>query len=264
MTTDIESPVPPVAVVPVLETRDVAVHYGGIRAVDGVSIALPPRQIYGLLGPNGSGKSTLLAAITRLVPLTRGELFLGGEAYNRAAATTLAQRGVARTFQTVRLLPDLTVVENVQLGADLRGRAVGARRWWGRPRPSESVLVALERTGLADRQHLYPGELSYGMQRRVEIARALALDPRLLLLDEPTAGMNTGERVEISGLLDRLRSEGLTQLLVEHDVQMMVDTCDHLFAMNFGVLIGEGRPGDVVGLPQVQEAYLGRSVGEDA
>jgi ABC-type branched-subunit amino acid transport system ATPase component len=233
----------------VLVGEDVAVHFGGIKAVDGIDFTLTPGRICGLLGPNGSGKSTLLAAISRMVPLTRGRLLLDGEEYHHAPTSSLAKRGLARTFQTVRLLPDLTVLENVQLGADLHGK-----KGHGAP----EVTEALERTEITDLTDARPSELSYGMARRVEIARALAARPRLLLLDEPTAGMNQTERKEISTLLRELREQDLAQFLVEHDVQMMVDTCDDLIAMNFGAVLTRGTPGQVVSHPAVREAYLGK------
>jgi len=248
--------------VAVLECDDVCVHFGGVKAVDGISLQLLPDTIHGIIGPNGSGKSTLIGAITRLTKLTSGRLLFDGEEYQSSPASVVARKRVARTFQTVRLLPDLTVLENIQLGADGRTHDEGPRpnllkRLLGK-QISPAVGEAIERTNLQGFESFYPSELSYGTQRRVEIARAISTGPRLLLLDEPTAGMNQTERAEISALLQSLRTGGLSQLLVEHDVQMMIDTCDHVFAMNFGKLIAEGRPKDVVQSPQVQEAYLGR------
>jgi branched-chain amino acid transport system ATP-binding protein len=248
---------------PVLELKDLAVHFGGVKAVDGISMKLMPGYIYGIIGPNGSGKSTLIGAVTRLTRLTRGELLFDGTSYESVSPNKLARLRVARTFQTVRLLPDLDVRANIQLGADARvsDDEPGKRSLLGRFRgagASLEVQEAIRRTWLEGFEEYYPSEMSYGTQRRVEIARALAMDPRLLLLDEPTAGMNQTERGEISALLKELRSDGLTQLLVEHDVQMMIDTCDYVFAMNSGQLIAEGEPEQVVRNPLVQEAYLGR------
>jgi len=250
---------------PVLEIRGAVVRFGGITAVDDLSLTLRPGQIYGLLGPNGSGKSTLLAAVTRLVPMNRGDLRFAGTSYAGAPAEHVARMGISRTFQTVRLLTDLTVRQNVQLGADL-ARTDG----WRRRSPAHALAQArvdsvIERAGLSGLERVRPAELSYGFQRRVEIARALAMNPRLLLLDEPTAGMNRSERAEIVQLLSSLRAETrLTQLVVEHDVQMMIDSCDYLFAMNFGRLIAAGKPAQVVRDPAVQEAYLGRKGAGDA
>ena len=260
---------------PVLELSDVAVHFGGVKAVDGISLTLHPGLVYGIIGPNGSGKTTLIGAITRLTRLTRGDLRLSGKSYTNRSANELAGLGVARTFQTVRLLPDLDVVQNIRLGFDGRVSANattaeqpgGRGSWWqralGRTAPPE-VADAIARTGLQGFERFYPSELSYGTQRRVEIARAIAMNPRLLLLDEPTAGMNQTERAEISALMKDLRSQGLCQLLVEHDVQMMIDTCDYVFAMNTGQLIAQGEPREVVQNPLVQEAYLGRKWREHA
>jgi branched-chain amino acid transport system ATP-binding protein len=241
----------------VLRVEDVAVHYGGIKAVDGVNLTVTEGAIVGILGPNGSGKSTLLAALTRLVPLTRGDVLFDGFSYRGTRPADVARHRIARTFQTVRLLDDLTVRQNVMLATDVP--PIGSRP--SRVARASSVERALERVGIADLAPAYPDELSYGMQRRVEIARALAADPRLLLLDEPTAGMGRREKDEVKDLLVSARRSGVTQILVEHDVQMMVETCDYLYAMNFGVVIAEGAPLDVVRDPAVQEAYMGRTTG---
>jgi len=270
MTTATEqAPSPTAKGAPVLAIHDVAVHYGGIKAVDGVSMELHPGLIYGIIGPNGSGKSTLIGAITRLVKLTRGDIVFDGTSYRGVRPHRLAALGVARTFQTVKLLPDLDVRANIQLGADARSasREDGASTAKVPRRPgatSPAVADAVARTGLAGFEGYFPSELSYGTQRRVEIARAIAMNPRLLLLDEPTAGMNQTERAEISELLQSMRGDGLCQLLVEHDVQMMIDTCDYVFAMTSGTLIAQGTPGEVVSNPLVQEAYLGRRWREHA
>lgn len=248
----------------VLEVRQASVHYGGIKAVDDLSLRLTEGKIFGILGPNGSGKNTLLAAVSRLVDLTRGSLIFDGDAYERDRPSRVPRLGIARTFQTVRLLADLTATGNVALGADLRMTRFGSISRAQKRRAADAVDRAIERVGLAGYQKLRPDEMSYGFQRRVEIARAVAQEPRLLLLDEPTAGMNRSERAEIAELLAKLRTEGLTILLVEHDVQMMVDTCDYLFAMTSGRLIAQGSPSQVVQNEAVQEAYMGKRWREHA
>lgn len=241
----------------VLEVNNIAVHYGGIKAVNGISFSLEPGRISGILGPNGSGKTTLLGALTRMVLLTSGRLVFLGQDYSKVPARKILSLGIARTFQTVRVLPDRTVLDNILLGTD----ALSSSRAGN---VKENVRQAIERTGLEGFEQVRPGELSYGVQRRVEIARAIAAQPSLLLLDEPTAGMNQHERQEIGTLLRKLSEEGLTQLLIEHDVQMMLDTCDKLFAMNFGVLIAEGTPESVVQSVAVQESYLGKRAQQNA
>lgn len=237
---------------PLLEAEDVAVHFGGVKAVDGVTITLHEGLIYGIIGSNGSGKSTMFGAISRLVPLTRGALRFDGKEFQQLRAHQVPHLGIARSFQTVRLLEERTVRDNIRLGND----AVGSG---SRQEVEERVDDVISRLSLGDVEKRFPNELSYGIQRRVEIARAIVSKPRLLLLDEPTAGMNGPERDEVSELMLALKEEGLTQLLVEHDVQMMVDTCDYLYAMNLGKLIAQGEPQTVVEDDNVRDSYLGRS-----
>ena len=178
-------------------------------------------------------------------------MLCGGTDYSGFKPERVISLGISRTFQTVRLLPERTVWENIILSTDV----VFKRR---SGEVEALVKEAIARTGLEGFEKARPDELSYGVQRRVEIARAIAVQPQLLLLDEPTAGMTKAERNDISTLIKTLGSEGLTQLLVEHDVGMMVDTCDYLYAMNLGSLIAEGSPTDVVRNPDVQESYLGK------
>ncbi|MFB8387518.1 ABC transporter ATP-binding protein [Microbacterium sp. NPDC055910] len=237
---------------PLIEIDDVAVHFGGVKAVDGVTMRLRPGLIYGIIGANGSGKSTLFGAISRLVPLTRGSLRFDGVPFDRQPAYKIPHLGIARSFQTVRLLEDRTVRDNIRLGHDAVGKA-------SRSVIEQRVTDVLTRLALDEVAEVYPDALSYGIQRRVEIARAIVSQPRLLLLDEPTAGMNGPERDEVSELMLALKGEGITQFLVEHDVQMMVDTCDYLFAMNMGKLIAEGPPQSVVEDAEVRRSYMGGS-----
>lgn len=253
------------ALQPVLSMQEVAVHFGGVRAVDGLTASVAPGELLGLIGPNGSGKSTLLGAVSRLTPLTSGVLTLEGTRYDHITAAATATMGIARTFQTVRLLPRLNVVENVMVGAfrsyERSLDAQGTSRWRRGPRREEKLrkiaLAALSRVGLADLGDTHPDALPYGLQRKVEIARALAAEPKVLLLDEPTAGMSHRERDEIAGLISQLNSEGLAQILVEHDIAMMVSVCPRLVVMSQGRLIAEGPADVVVRQKNVQEAYLG-------
>lgn len=198
---------------PLLEVRDLAVHFGGVKAVDGISLSLQEGSIYGVLGPNGSGKSTLLGgAITRLTPATRGgDILFEGRSYANVSASRVHHLGgVGRTFQTVRLLEDRTVRDNVLLGADTTRKS--------RAEIAERADYVMELVRIHTIQKVRPSELSYGMQRRVEFARAIVSDPKILLLDEPTAGMNTNERQEITAVMRLLQTEGLTQFIIEHDV----------------------------------------------
>ncbi len=254
------------AVTDVLTVDDAKVWFGGVRAVDGVTLRIEPGKLYGLVGPNGSGKTTLINAISGQTALTGGRIAFAGRDIASIATDRLSRAGIARTFQAIKLVPRLTVRENVLLGADRvqrpRGAASGASGWRARRAlrraAQHDVDEILERLDLGPLARQHPEGLPYGTQRRVEIARALASRPRLLLLDEPIAGMSGQERDEIAAVIRRLREDGLTQVLIEHDLQMILRNCDHLFVLNFGRCVAEGPPEETARLPIVQEAYLGR------
>ena len=249
-----------------LTTSALTVRFGGVVAVNKVSLAIEPKRLYGLIGPNGSGKSTLLGAISRLTKTTEGTMAFRQRDYTTLPAFEVARMGIARTFQTVRLLPSLSVIDNVKLGADFRHFGSDIFLPWlvpgwstSRERAAHAAAEnALARLGIEEYKQMKPDVLPYGIQRRVEIARALAGGPDLLMLDEPTAGMTKTEREEIGTLLRRLCNEGLTQILVDHDVGLVVDVCDEIYVMNSGGIMAQGAPSEVVQRADVQEAYLGR------
>lgn len=248
-----------------LEVREASVTYGGVVAVNQVSLTLEAGQLYGLIGPNGSGKTTMLGAISRLTDTSGGELRINGQPYTRTPSDRVAPLGIARTFQGIRLLRSLTVEENVRLGADLEAGRPHSPHWWlagvgsraCEKRARDLAVEALDRVGLMSQAHSWPGELSYGVQRRAEIARALAMRPKLLLLDEPTAGMREDERAEITELATSLVADGITVVLVEHNVPMIRKACSYVYAMNFGNLLSHGKPEQVLADPAVRRAFLG-------
>jgi ABC-type branched-subunit amino acid transport system ATPase component len=243
-----------------LEINGAKVHFGGVKAVDGIDLQIEAGRLYGVVGPNGSGKTTLINAISRLYDLTEGTIRFDGSNVAGLAQHELAYAGMARTFQSIRLLPTLTVRENVLLTADRLCRANRAGgRWRGRDRAArEAADIAMERVGIGAVADVFPDALPYGTQRRVEIARALDGDPKLLLLDEPIAGMTRHERDEIAAIIAELARDGLTQLVIEHDLRTLLQICDRLIVMNFGRCVAEGPPRETAALPEVQEAYLGK------
>jgi branched-chain amino acid transport system ATP-binding protein len=239
---------------PLLELNDVVVRYGGVAAVDGVSFELEPGSIYGLVGPNGSGKSTLLAAVAGTRAADDGSIRLDGEETRRRRPWQLAAAGVARTFQGTRLVDGMSVRDNVLLGCEwgLKGRAQS--RGSARSRAEEAMDIC----DLLDVSNAQPSSLSYGRQRLVEIARAIAAGARLLLLDEPVAGMNREERNEVERVQMDLRARGVTQLLVEHNMHMVARLCREVFVLNSGKLIARGTAAEIADDPVVRDAYLGR------
>jgi ABC-type branched-subunit amino acid transport system ATPase component len=238
--------------------------FGGVRAVDGASFEVGPGEVHGLIGPNGAGKTTVINMVSGLLAPTGGRIRLEGREIQALAPHRIAALGVARTFQNIRLFSDLTARDNVLVGEHrVRKASLGARLLLlpaareEEARARDQALALLERIGLAGRAHERARNLSYGEQRRVEIARALAADPRLLLLDEPTAGMNPVEVQAVATLIRKVAAEGHAVLLIEHNVKLVMDVCDRITVLDFGKVIAEGAPAEVARDPAVIAAYLG-------
>jgi branched-chain amino acid transport system ATP-binding protein len=250
-----------------LEVKDATVRFGGIVAVRQATLSIEAGSLCGLIGPNGSGKTTMIGVISRLVNLSEGSLAFDGVDYTHVAPHVPASLGIARTFQAMRLIGDMTVRQNVMIGAGSAAvRRSAVSNWLNLPKSFGDERVAratadqsLDQVGMLKQADAYPFDLSYGMQRRVEIARALSTKPKLLLLDEPIAGMSQAERRDIGQLLRDLQADGLTQVLVEHDLAMIHRVCDTAYALNFGQVIATGAPRAVAATPAVREAYLGHA-----
>ena len=245
-----------------LEVEAITKRFGGLVAVNGVSLEVPPGQIVALIGPNGAGKSTTFNLITGVLHPDGGSVRFNGEEITNIGARKIAGKGVYRTFQHVRLLPQMSVLENIAIGAHLPGGGSALQSLLRLDRKIEAGLLAnaaaqAARVGLEEVLHMPAGSLSLGQQRLVEIARGLAGSPSLLLMDEPAAGLRYAEKLALAAALRQLRSEGLSVLLVEHDMQFVMELADWVVVLDFGTCIEQGTPGHVQSSAAVQQAYLG-------
>jgi ABC-type branched-subunit amino acid transport system ATPase component len=245
-----------------LQVDNARKQFGGVIAVNNVSFDVGAREIVALIGPNGAGKSTTFNLITGVLKTTAGKITWRGQIIDNAAPQQIARLGIARTFQHVKLVPDMTVLENVAIGAHLRGHAGAISSMLRLDRADEAKLLAeavrqIERVGLGDQIDQLAGSLSLGQQRIVEIARALCVDPMLLLLDEPAAGLRHMEKQRLAALLRQLRDGGMSVLLVEHDMSFVMGLADRIVVLDFGTRIAEGTPDAIKQNADVIKAYLG-------
>ncbi|PUE28109.1 ATP-binding cassette domain-containing protein [Limnohabitans sp. Jir72] len=246
----------------VLQVDKIRKQFGGLTAVNDISFNIAAGQIVGLIGPNGAGKSTTFNLITGVLSKTSGQVLFRGSDISALPSRDISRQGMARTFQHVKMIPDMTVLENVAMGAYTRGRSGVVASMLRTNQAEEQSLMKeaqrqLERIGMGAYLHEQAGNLAMGPQRLMEIARALCCDPALLLLDEPAAGLRHKEKEALAAVLRQLQTEGMSILLVEHDMDLVMDVCDHLVVMEFGTLLTQGTPAEIQASPAVRAAYLG-------
>lgn len=247
-----------------LETRNVTVRFGGLTAVKDMSMKVQPGTIHSLIGPNGAGKTTLFNVISHIIEPSAGEVAFEGESLNGLTSDKVIYKGICRTFQNLQLFRNTTVYENIYAGLvhEYRGRELpfvpgSGRRFTDETR--DRILEVAEMLGIKDRLGSFPAALPYGILKRVELARALVSKPKLLLLDEPAAGLNSDETREIDEVFHKVNAMGVTMLLVEHDMNMVMKVSHRITVMNFGEKVAEGTPKEIASNPKVIEVYLGKS-----
>ncbi len=250
-----------------LEAQGISKYFGGIKAVDNVDMQINEGDIFGIIGPNGAGKTTFFNMCTGIFVPTRGKIFFCGENITAMNAALVAKKRIARTFQNLQIFKFMTVLENVKIGCHIKTKSnmfdsiLHTKTYrHDEEYTTEKSMEILKRIGLEKSADVFAGNLSYGLQRKVEIARALALDPKILLLDEPAAGMNP---LETNGLMDFIKSlnaDGYTIAVIEHDMRFIMNSCNRILVLNFGQKILEGTPEEVRTNPEVQSAYFGKAM----
>lgn len=254
----------------VLEIKNISKQFGGIKALTDVTFSINEGEIYGLIGPNGAGKTTMFNVITNMFAPTSGEINFHGQSITGIKPHKITDKGICRTFQNIKLFPQMSALENVMVGGHSQSssgvlksvfRTRGQKREEAQLR--ETAKDLLELVGLSEHHDTIAENLAYGQQRRLEIARAMASNPKLLLLDEPAAGMNETETESLFGLIKQVQARGITTLIIEHDMPLVMKLCDRITVLNFGKKLAEGTPQEIQNNQEVIEAYLGSEEDDD-